>query len=98
MHYENLVTALKEARKAVQVERDDALSQAKREAEGRVGDKEGYKRESREKEERHQRVLADRDQVSLSLSSPCILSNADVTGVFAIAIRIGKCQIPCFGT
>lgn len=64
MHYENLVTALKEARKAVQVERDDALSSARREAEGRSADKEGWKRESKERDERHKRVLADRDQVS----------------------------------
>lgn len=59
VHYENLVTALKEARRGLQGERDDALLQVRREVDGRKEDKESWQRA----EERHKRALADRDQV-----------------------------------
>jgi chromosome segregation ATPase len=65
-HYENLVNALKDARKALQVERDEALSKAKKEESGRKEDKEGWRRETKEIDERHKRILADRDQAGLA--------------------------------
>ena len=63
-HYENLVNALKDARKALQAERDDALSKVKKEETGRREDKEGWRKDMKEVEERHKRMLADRDQAS----------------------------------
>ena len=63
-HYENLVNALKEARKALQAERDDALAKVKKEETGRREDKEGWRKDMKEVEERHKRILADRDQAS----------------------------------
>jgi len=63
-HYENLVNALKEARKALQAERDDALAKVKKEETGRREDKEGWRKDMKEVEERHRRILADRDQAS----------------------------------
>ena len=62
-HYENLVNALKDARKALQSERDEALAKVKREENGRREDREGLKRDLKEMDERHRRVLEDRDQV-----------------------------------
>jgi hypothetical protein len=64
IHYEKLVTALKEARGVMQAERDEAVARAEKEAGGRRDDKEGWKRENREREERHKRALDDRDLVS----------------------------------
>lgn len=63
-HYEGLVNALKEARQLMQTERDEAVNLKRKEAEGRQADRDGWKRESRDKDERHKRVLADRDSVS----------------------------------
>ena len=63
-HYENLVNALKEARKALQGERDDALSKVKKEESGRREEKEGWRKDMKEVEERHRQILADRDQAS----------------------------------
>lgn len=63
-HYENLVNALKDARKALQAERDEALSKVKKEETGRREDKEGWRKDMKEVEERHRRILADRDQAS----------------------------------
>jgi len=63
-HYENLVNALKDARKALQAERDDALSKVKKEETGRREDKEGWRKDMKEVEERHRQILADRDQAS----------------------------------
>jgi hypothetical protein len=57
------VNALKEARKALQVERDEALAKVKREENGRREDREGLKWDLKEMDERHRRVLEDRDQV-----------------------------------
>jgi chromosome segregation ATPase len=62
-NYENLVNALKDARKALQSERDEALAKVKREENGRREDREGLKRDLKEMDERHRRVLEDRDQV-----------------------------------
>ena len=62
-HYENLVNALKDARKALQSERDEALAKVKKEENGRREDREGLKRDLKEMDERHRRVLEDRDQV-----------------------------------
>jgi chromosome segregation ATPase len=73
-HYENLVNALKDARKALQAERDEALAKARKEESGRKEDKEGWKKETKEMDERHRRVLADRDQVC-PLSSLLPFSN-----------------------
>jgi hypothetical protein len=64
-HYENLVNALKDARKALQAERDEALSKVKKEESGRKDDKEVWRRDMKEMDERHKRILADRDQASL---------------------------------
>jgi len=66
-HYENLVAALKDARKALQGERDDALAKVRKEENGRKEDREGLKRDLKEMDERHRRVLADRDQVRESI-------------------------------
>ena len=69
-HYENLVNALKDARKALQSERDEALAKVKREENGRREDREGLKRDLKEMDERHRRVLEDRDQVRRPLGRP----------------------------
>jgi len=53
MHYENLVEALKEARKKLQAERDDVLADVKGIEAARVSDQENQRR-----------VVADKDQVS----------------------------------
>jgi hypothetical protein len=65
-HYENLVNALKDARKALQAERDEALAQARKEESARKEDKEIWRKETKEMDERHRRILADRDQVRRS--------------------------------
>ena len=57
------MNALKDARKALQSERDEALAKVKREENGRREDREGLKRDLKEMDERHRRVLEDRDQV-----------------------------------
>lgn len=64
MHYEKLVNALKEARAAMQSERDEAVARAERESGGRRDDKEMYRKENKEREERHKRSLDDRDLAS----------------------------------
>lgn len=69
-HYENLVNALKDARKALQSERDEALAKVKREENGRREDREGLKRDLKEMDERHRRVLEDRDQVRRQADRP----------------------------
>ena len=65
--YENLVSALKEARRKLQDERDDALADVKLVQEKRAADKEARRKEKLDEAEKHRRVLADRDQASLPL-------------------------------
>lgn len=73
-HYENLVNALKDARKALQAERDEALAKARKEESGRREDKEGWRKETKEMDERHRQVLADRDQVGSLFACPLRLT------------------------
>jgi len=65
-HYENLVSALKEARRKLQDERDDALADVKLVQEKRVADKEAWRKDKMDEAEKHRRAIADRDQVSLN--------------------------------
>ena len=69
-HYENLVDALKEARKKLQDERDEAVADA-REAESRVeSEREAAKREKEVELEKLRRVLSEREQVSRPVYAP----------------------------
>jgi len=65
-HYENLVNALKEARRKLQDERDGALVDAKLAQEKRVVDKDAWRKENLDEAEKHRRILADKDQVCRS--------------------------------
>ena len=62
-HYENLVSALKEARRKLQDERDDALADSKLVQQKRVADKEAWRKEKLDEAEKHRRLLADQEQV-----------------------------------
>lgn len=62
-HYENLVTALKDARKKLQDERDDALADARDAEEKRLTDRENAKREKEIELEKLRRTLSEREQV-----------------------------------
>lgn len=63
-HYENLVTALKEARKKLQDERDDALADVRDLEAKRAADKENARREKETELEKMRRALSEREQVS----------------------------------
>ena len=60
-HYENLVAALKEARKKLQGERDDALA----DIEAGINERDALRRERADEIQRHRKLLADREAVSL---------------------------------
>jgi len=75
------VNALKEARKALQGERDEALARVRKEESGRKEDREGLKRDLKEMEERHRRVLADRDQVRLVIRPSLPLDTSEKRGI-----------------
>ena len=64
-HYENLVAALKEARKKLQDERDEAIADARDLETMRSADKESARREKEVEVEKISRTLAEREQVSL---------------------------------
>ncbi|KAK8858516.1 hypothetical protein IAR55_002743 [Kwoniella newhampshirensis] len=68
-HYESLVVALKEARRKVQDERDDALERLGREADGRVSDKETARRDLETEKMRSHRALQEKDQLLSRLQS-----------------------------
>jgi ABC-type transporter Mla subunit MlaD len=61
-HYENLVTALKDARKKLQGERDGALA----DVEAGVRERDALRRERADEIERHRKLLSDRELVSLT--------------------------------
>lgn len=63
-HYENLVAALKDARKKLQDERDDALADARDADEKRLSERETAKREKEVEVEKIRRTLSEREQVS----------------------------------
>lgn len=65
-HYENLVSALKEARRKLQDERDVALADTKQVRENWVSDKETWRKEKLDEAEKYRRTSTDRDQVRLS--------------------------------
>lgn len=48
----------------MQTERDEALAKARKEESGRKEDKDVWRKETKEMDERHRRILADRDQAS----------------------------------
>ncbi|WWD18405.1 hypothetical protein CI109_102855 [Kwoniella shandongensis] len=68
-HYENLVAALKEARRKLQEERDDALDRLRREADGRASDRETARADLETEKERSQRALREKDQLLARLQN-----------------------------
>ena len=65
-HYENLVAALKEARKKLQDERDEAISDARDLETRAIAERENSRREKEAEIDKIRRSLAEREQVSAS--------------------------------
>ncbi|GFZ45294.1 hypothetical protein JCM24511_03020 [Saitozyma sp. JCM 24511] len=68
-HYENLVAALKEARKKLQDEKEDVVGLLKDEEAKRVAERERYQRDKADEAARQRRALADKDQLLARLQS-----------------------------
>ncbi|WVF69243.1 hypothetical protein IAT40_004019 [Kwoniella sp. CBS 6097] len=67
--YENLVAALKEARKKLQNERDDALDRARREEEAKIAERDAARRARDGDKEVHKRALEEKDQIASRLQA-----------------------------
>ncbi|KAL1412952.1 hypothetical protein Q8F55_000701 [Vanrija albida] len=68
-HFEELVSALKDARKKTQDERDDFSMQLKHEKEAHTSNREAWESERVSEQEHHRRQLASRDQVNERLTA-----------------------------
>ncbi|RSH89332.1 hypothetical protein EHS25_002444 [Saitozyma podzolica] len=68
-HYENLVAALKEARKKLQDEKEDVVGLLKDEEAKRAAERERFQRDKADEAARQRRALADKDQLLARLQS-----------------------------
>lgn len=68
-NYDELVTALKEARRKIQEERNDYASKCQRAEQAHVADRDAWEKARAREAEHHERVLLSRDQVNERLAA-----------------------------
>ncbi|ODN77571.1 hypothetical protein L202_04740 [Cryptococcus amylolentus CBS 6039] len=78
-HYEELIGVLKEARRKLQQEKEDALDQIRKERDARQAEKDAAKRDLDAHASRHRQALAEKDTYSARLQSELDAARERVT-------------------